>query len=154
VSAIPEPRFDELFREVILDHYRNPRNHGSLQEGAQTFEGMNPVCGDEVAIDVRFADHERIDEIAFRGQGCSISQASASMLTEAVRGQPLDHAREVSRRFRAMMTAGAPPDPMLGDLEALEGVAKYPVRVKCALLAWNVLEQALDQTSSNGGPNG
>jgi nitrogen fixation NifU-like protein len=154
VSGVPEPQFDELFREVILDHYRRPRNHGALGPEARTFEGMNPICGDEVAIDIAFAGHQAIEDIAFRGQGCSISQASASMLTEVVKGRPLAEACEVARRFRAMMMQGAAPDPMLGDLEALEGVAKYPIRVKCALLAWNVLEQALAEAPPNGEGNG
>jgi len=142
--ATPEPQFDDIYREVILDHYRRPRNRGELDGRALRVDGVNPVCGDEVRLELA-VDGERIDDMAFSGQGCSISQASASMLTERVKGRTIDEASRVMAQFRAMMLDGAPPASDLGDLESLEGVAKLPVRVKCALLAWNVLQDALNQ---------
>jgi nitrogen fixation NifU-like protein len=135
-------QFDDLFREVILDHYKRPRHQGELPGATLRLEGMNPVCGDEVEIDVDL-EGQTIRDIAFRGRGCSISQASTSMLTECIAGRPVADALRAADQFRAMMMDGAPPTPELGDLEALQGVAKYPVRVKCALLGWNVLQQGL-----------
>ncbi|MCK9517776.1 MAG: SUF system NifU family Fe-S cluster assembly protein [Dehalococcoidia bacterium] len=140
---IPEPQFDDLYREIILDHYRRPRNRGELSAPTQQAEGMNPVCGDEIELDLRVTG-ETIEEIAFRGQGCSISQSSASLLTERVKGRDIAEAERVSAKFKAMMN-GDEPDIELGDLEALQGVAKFPVRVKCALLGWKVLEEGLSQ---------
>ncbi len=146
----PEPQFDELYRDIIVDHYRRPRNHGHLAAPTQQAEGVNPVCGDEVRMDVSIHD-SLIDDIAFEGQGCAISQSSASMLTERVQGHSVDETRDVIGKFRAMMVDGAAPDSALGDLVALEGVARLPVRVKCALLAWNVLQEALQQAASAAG---
>jgi nitrogen fixation NifU-like protein len=148
----PTPQLDELYREVIIDHFRRPRHHGDLAGEARRFEGMNPVCGDEVEIAVRLEDG-RIDGIAFRGQGCAISQASASMMAVRLAGAPLEDAHGVIGRFRAMMVEGAEPGPDFGDLEALQGVAKYPVRVKCALLCWNVLQQGLAQIDAQTDDN-
>ena len=143
----PEPQFDDLYREVILDHYRRPRNRGALDIATQRVDGMNPVCGDEIHLDIRIAG-DTISDIAFAGLGCSISLASASMLTESVKGRTIEQAHDVMARFRAMMIDGAPPSSDLGDLESLEGVAKLPVRVKCALLSWNVLQEGLTQAST------
>ncbi len=142
--TIPEPQFDDLFREVILDHYRRPRNRGALDTPSVTVEGMNPVCGDEVRLELAL-DDQTVRDIAFAGQGCSISQASTSMLTEAVKGRTFAEADSLGEQFRAMMMDEAEPTRELGDLEALQGVAKFPVRVKCALLGWNVLRQGLEQ---------
>lgn len=142
-----EQPFHDLYRELILDHYRRPRNHGSLPAPTVQAEGVNPVCGDEIHLDLRLEDGT-IGEIGFWGQGCSISQASASMLTDRLKGRTLEEAEEVAGKVRAMLVDGAPPDRSLGDLEALEGVAKLPVRVKCALLAWNVLLEALRQAKA------
>ncbi|MFQ5381549.1 MAG: Fe-S cluster assembly sulfur transfer protein SufU [Dehalococcoidia bacterium] len=139
----PEPQFDELYREVILDHYRRPRNRGRLAEATGSAEGANPVCGDEITLQVRVNENQ-IDDLAFEGLGCSISQASASLMTDRVKGASLNEAREVRSAFRRMLLDGEEPDPLIGDLEALEGVQKFPVRIKCALLAWNVLEQAIN----------
>ncbi|MBI2765622.1 MAG: SUF system NifU family Fe-S cluster assembly protein [Chloroflexi bacterium] len=141
---MPEPPFDDLYREVILDHAKKPRNRGRLADRTQHAEGMNPVCGDEIALDLRVAG-DRIADIAFEGQGCSISQSSASMLTERLKGTTIDEAARVAASFKAMLIAGATPAPELGDLEALHGVAKFAVRVKCALLCWNVLQEGLEQ---------
>lgn len=144
--------FDDLYKELILDHYRRPRNHGELPAAAIHVEGVNPVCGDEIHLDLDFHDGV-VKEISFWGQGCSISQSSASMLTESIKGQDVEGARDTTRKVRAMLMDGAEPTDDLGDLAALEGVAKLPVRVKCALLGWNVLEQGLQQaaTASSGG---
>ena len=145
--TMQEPQFDDLYREIILDHYRRPRNHGALERATQRVEGMNPVCGDEIKLDL-LVGGDIIEDIAFRGQGCSISQSSASMLTERLKGRTIAEAQHVIAKFRAMMMEGAKPDSELGDLEALEGVAKLPVRVKCALLSWNVLQEGLNEAST------
>jgi nitrogen fixation NifU-like protein len=144
---VSEPPFDDLYRELILDHYRRPRNHGPLAAPTVQAEGVNPVCGDEIHLDLAIDDGV-IADLGFWGQGCSISQSSASMLTERLKGRPLAEAEEVAGKVRSMLVEGASPDPSLGDLEALEGVAKLPVRVKCALLAWNVLLEALRQAKA------
>jgi len=136
---------DELYREIILDHYRSPRNRGSLEEPSISGEGDNPLCGDEVKLDLTIqGDH--IAAVRFLGRGCSISQASASMLTQAIMGLSLDEAESLFETFKGMMYGSDQVDvESLGDLEALQGVRKFPVRVKCATLAWNVLQEALEQ---------
>jgi nitrogen fixation NifU-like protein len=140
-ASAPEPELDDLYRELILDHYRRPHNRGKL-EGATHAEGYNPLCGDEIELDLA-VDGETIEDIAFMGRGCSISQASASMMTDAVKGRRIEDAERIAAEFRSMMTDGADPVPELGDLEAFQGVARFPVRVKCATLAWRVLQDAL-----------
>ena len=136
---------DELYREIILDHYRNPRNRGSLDEPSASGEGDNPLCGDEVKLEVAIQSG-RVAGVRFLGRGCSISQASASMLTQAVQGLSLEEVEALFESFKAMMYGSDQVDPeSLGDLEALQGVRKFPVRVKCATLAWNVLQEALEQ---------
>jgi nitrogen fixation NifU-like protein len=153
MTAAIENQLDDLFREVILDHYRKPRNRGALSEATHRLEGMNPVCGDEIYLDVRLANG-RIADLAFRGQGCSISQASASMLTQQIKGRTIEEAREVATAVRQMLVDGREPEADIGDLEALAGVAKFPARVKCALLCWNVIRQAIDNDrSAEGGPS-
>jgi nitrogen fixation NifU-like protein len=144
---VSEALFDDLYRELILDHYRRPRNHGPLAAPTQQAEGVNPVCGDEIHLDLDVGNGV-IRDLGFWGQGCSISQSSASMLTERLKGRPLEEAEAVAGKVRLMLVEGAGADPSLGDLEALEGVAKLPVRVKCALLAWNVLLEALRQAKA------
>jgi nitrogen fixation NifU-like protein len=136
---------DELYREIILEHYHHPRFKGALPDADLTAEGMNPLCGDEVTLYLK-TDDERIVEARFEGRGCSISQASASMLTEAIRGLTWQQAKALQERVKAMLT-GAPHEPFDedDDLSALEGVKKYPVRVKCALLAWTTLEEILSK---------
>jgi nitrogen fixation NifU-like protein len=145
-----EPLFDDLYREMLLEHYRRPRNRGRLAAPTHQAAGMNPVCGDEVSIELRL-EGDAVKDVAFEGQGCSISQASASMLSERVSGTDASEAREVQAAFEARLLNGAPPSSLLGDLEAFEGVAKFPVRVKCALLPWKVLAQGLEQPLANGG---
>jgi nitrogen fixation NifU-like protein len=145
VPPIPEPQLDDLYRELILDHYRNPRNRRALDDPKIVGEGYNPLCGDEIVVHVR-VEGDVVSDIGFTGRGCSISQASGSMMTETLKGKSLEDVRSLIAAFTRMMTD---PDYMppaeLGDLEALQGVAKYPVRVKCATLAWHALEEGLNQ---------
>ena len=142
----PEPMLDDLYRELILDHYRHPRNRGHLERKTTGAEGYNPVCGDEIAVDVEL-DGGRITNVGFVGRGCSISQASGSMMTDAVKGMTKDEAIKLAETFKRLMTNPEDRVPAeLGDLEAFQGVAKFPVRVKCATLAWHVLEEGLEKT--------
>jgi nitrogen fixation protein NifU and related proteins len=134
---------DDLYREILLDHYRQPRNHGNLVGLTCSADGANPLCGDQVRVEVTVTDG-RITAIAFSGHGCSISQASASMMTEYVKGRSVTEARAGIEAFQRMMvTAESPGIDGFDDIEALIGVAKFPARVKCASLAWKTLEQAL-----------
>jgi nitrogen fixation NifU-like protein len=136
---------DDLYKEVILDHYQNPRNHGRLESPDVATRGHNPLCGDEIELSLNISG-DVVDDIAFAGRGCSISQASASMMTESVKGQTLEHAGELAGAFKQVMTADGSPET-LGDaeeLQALQGVKRYPVRVKCALLPWTALMEAVD----------
>lgn len=142
-----EPQFDDFYREIILDHYRKPRNRGELPDATYRLEGVNPVCGDEIHLDLAISG-ATIDDVSFWGQGCSISQSSASMLTDRLKGRTVEEAERVLGKMRAMLVDGALPDDELGDLQALEGVAKLPVRVKCALLSWNVLQEGLKQATT------
>lgn len=140
----PEPQFDDLYRQVILDHYKRPRNRRPLAKADVRVEGMNPLCGDEIQLELDFTDGRLVD-VGFSGRGCSISQSSASMMTEAIKGRSIAEIDRLIEAFKRMVTEGEPPDQDLGDLEALEGVAKFPVRVKCATLAWNTLQQGLKE---------
>ena len=151
---------EDLYREIILDHYRNPRNRGELPvPPAHRVEGFNPLCGDEIVVYLDVEDG-RVVDVKITGQGCSISQSSASMMSQAVKGKSVDDARQLVRAFKAMMSIheheldgedgdgdGDPVDAdvKLGDLEALQGVVKFPVRIKCATLSWNTLAQGLDE---------
>lgn len=146
---------EDLYREVILDHYRNPRNRGRLDSPDAAAEGVNPLCGDEINLELKF-DDGRVAEVAVDGQGCSISQASASMMSEAIKGKTREEILDLLSRFRGMMSLedGVEPgiDPerpgaALGDMEALQGVRQYPVRIKCAALGWTVLQDALSPTT-------
>lgn len=158
-----DAQLDDLYRELIVDHYRRPRNRRVLPGATGRAEGMNPVCGDEIVVElVLDPGEERLVGLAFSGQGCSISQASASMLTERLSGCTRGEAARVTLAVRAMLMDEAAPaaDLDIGDLEALQGVAKLPVRVKCALLAWNVFQQALElneaalEIEAGGGQDG
>ena len=157
---------EDLYREIILDHYRSPRNRGELEVPPATMaEGFNPLCGDEIRVFLQ-VDGAMISNVRIGGQGCSISQSSASMMSTAVLGKSIDEARDVLRQFKEMMsihehgldgsedaeadTGEQPGASGLGDLEALRGVVKFPVRIKCATLGWNTLDQAL--TNSGDGP--
>ncbi|MBV8716374.1 MAG: SUF system NifU family Fe-S cluster assembly protein [Chloroflexi bacterium] len=135
---------EDLSREIILDHYQNPRNHGRLPDPTVANRGHNPLCGDEVELSLHITD-DHLDEIAFSGRGCSISQASASMMTEKVRGQTLSEIREAVQRFtQSMANRSAAPAELEDELDALQGVKRYPARVKCALLPWTTLRESLD----------
>jgi nitrogen fixation NifU-like protein len=157
---------EDLYREIILDHYRSPRNRGELPvPPAHKVEGFNPLCGDEVVLYLEVDPGPGIvRDVKIAGQGCSISQASTSMMSAAVKGKPLSEVQQLIRAFKALMSihesklegdgesdgsdlAAELSGIKLGDLEALQGVVKFPVRIKCATLAWNTLQQALDETS-------
>ena len=156
------PGLEDLYREIILDHYRNPRNRGELPvPPAHRAEGFNPLCGDEVQVYLDVEDGT-VSDVRVSGQGCSISQSSASMMSQAVKGKSVDDARQLVRAFKAMMSIheheldgdddeaadALDQDVKLGDLEALRGVVKFPVRIKCATLAWNTLQQGLDEAAT------
>ena len=159
------PGLEDLYREIILDHYRNPRNRGELEvPPAHRVEGFNPLCGDEIVVYLEVGDDGTVSDIRISGQGCSISQSSASMMSQAVKGKTVAEIGDLSRAFKAMMSihesslegsddGGAEVDAdlaeiKLGDLEALRGVVKFPVRIKCATLAWNTLAQGLDEATA------
>jgi nitrogen fixation NifU-like protein len=147
---------EELYRQVILDHYRNPRNSGSIEQPDATAEGHNPLCGDEVTIEVDL-DGTTVANAAVRGRGCSISQASASMMAEAIVGKSIEDVRQLMHQVKAMLDIedgdpGLDPDrpgAVLGDLEALAGVKQFPVRIKCADLAWTTLDEALSSDENS-----
>ncbi len=136
---------DDIYKEVILDHYKNPRNKRPMPEAELTCSRNNPLCGDEVTVYVHEEDG-RVAAVSFEGQGCSISQSSASMMTEAIQGKPVEEAQALARDFRGMMAGEVEPDEdEFGDLISLKGVVKYPIRIKCAILPWDVLQEALGE---------
>ena len=157
------PGLEDLYREIILDHYRTPRNRGELPvPPARHAEGHNPLCGDEITVFLDVDSKDGVDvvsDVKVSGQGCSISQSSASMMSQAIKGKSRDEVNQLIRAFKALMSihesklegesdgsdlAADLEGVRLGDLEALQGVVKFPVRIKCATLAWNTLIQALD----------
>ena len=163
------PGLEDLYREIILDHYRSPRNRGELESPpAVRADGFNPLCGDEIVVFIDVDDDGVIADVAIGGQGCSISQSSASMMSAAIKGKTVTQARQLIAAFKGLMSIHEadiggdgseaeqgigialegiddPDDISLGDLEALRGVVKFPVRIKCATLGWNTLAQALDE---------
>lgn len=168
------PGLEDLYREIILDHYRSPRNKGELEAPPATrVEGFNPLCGDEIVVYVDVED-DTVKDIRIGGQGCSISQSSASMMSAAVKGKTLEEVKGLTKAFKAMMSiheqsldgegegleetgesgidpneiADVPEEVKLGDLEALRGVVKFPVRIKCATLSWNTLAQGIDEATA------
>jgi nitrogen fixation protein NifU and related proteins len=146
------PALQSLYQQVILEHYRRPRNRGELEDADAEVHMNNPTCGDEIRLQLRVRDG-LIDAVRFGGQGCSISQASASMMTQQLQGKSLHEAAAVMARFTEMMHGSeeAARDKALGDLRALAGVAKFPVRVRCALLAWDALQEAAKQAGRGEG---
>ena len=149
------PGLEDLYREIILDHYRTPRNRGELPTPpARHAEGHNPLCGDEITVFID-VDGDTVSDVKVSGQGCSISQSSASMMSAAIKGKSIAEVRALVRRFKGMMSIEtddadeADEQVELGDLEALQGVVKFPVRIKCATLAWNTLLDALDAPTSD-----
>ncbi len=153
---------EDLYREIILDHYRNPRNRGELPAPpAHRVEGFNPLCGDEIVVYLDVDDAGTVSDIRIGGTGCSISQSSASMMSAAVTGRSVAEVKDLTRAFKSMMSIhegeldggepasvddANPGELRLGDLEALRGVVKFPVRIKCATLSWNTLQQAIDES--------
>ncbi len=166
------PGLEDLYREIILDHYRNPRNRGELEvPPAHRAEGFNPLCGDEIVVYLQLDPDGTVADVRIGGTGCSISQSSASMMSAAVKGKTAAEIRTLARAFKAMMSihessleaegeSGEEPvadddaaelaQVRLGDLEALRGVVKFPVRIKCATLAWNTLAEGLAEAEAAG----
>ena len=150
---------EDLYKEIILDHYRSPRNRGKLTSPpAIRVEGFNPLCGDEVTVFLN-VDDGVITDIKLSGHGCSISQSSSSLMSAAVKGKSLDEARATIEKFKQLMTLhettldeNGEPEKIdlrsLGEIAALQGVVKFPVRIKCAILAWNTLSQGLDEVTT------
>jgi nitrogen fixation protein NifU and related proteins len=133
----------DLYQEVIFDHYRKPRNYHALADANHVAQGHNPLCGDQVTIYLRVED-DVIEDLSFEGTGCAISTASASLMTDALKGKKLDEVEHLFEEFHYMVTRDdAEPDPALGKLEVLAGVREFPARVKCATLAWHTLQAAL-----------
>ena len=139
-----------LYQELILDHYRRPRNKGTLERADAAVEMKNPLCGDEITLQVAF-EGDGVGDLRFSGRGCSISQASASMMTQLVKGKSAREIDEIRKQFRDLMlgSASVADDSQLGSLRALSGVARFPARIKCALLAWNALESALAERGTS-----
>ena len=138
---------EELYQEVILDHSRRPRNFGELADAAVRVHGDNPACGDEIHLGVKFDGNGGLQEIKFTGHGCAISQASASLMTMKLKGKSRDEVEEMLRAFHDLVTSGNNDAPKkLGDLLVMRGVRKFPQRVKCAMLPWRAIEQALRQS--------
>ena len=150
--ADPKAELSALYQEMILDHYRKPRNKGTMENADRTVAMRNPLCGDEVDLQVALSP-DTITDVKFTGRGCSISQASASMMTQLVKGKSREEAEELRRKFRQMIMGdqSLAADPSLGSLRSLVGVSRFPARVKCALLAWNALEEALGPEESSRG---
>ncbi len=136
---------DALYQEIILEHYKNPRNFGKLDESRAKAHYENPSCGDQIDLQILINDDNVVEDIRFQGRGCAISQASASLMTEAVKGKRLDEVEKIIESFTSLMTGEGEITVELGDLEALEGVKKFPVRVKCAMLSWTALKSLLER---------
>jgi nitrogen fixation protein NifU and related proteins len=139
---------NDLYRDVILDHNRRPRNFGPLEAADTSAEGVNPLCGDRLTVKVKF-DADKIQDIRFEGQGCAISTASASLMTEAVKGKTRNEALELFDRVHRLLTLDEADAEGLGKLAALSGVREYPARVKCASLCWHTLASALESPDAH-----
>lgn len=142
----------ELYQGVILDHNRNPRNFHELADATARAAGNNPLCGDELTVWLRVDDSDRIAEASFVGEGCAISKASASLMTQAVKGRSRAEALDLFEQFHRLVTGAMPPDAAragLGKLAVFSGVSEFPIRVKCASLAWHTMKAALEETNSN-----
>ena len=146
----------DLYQEIILDHYKNPRNYGEIEDAHVHAEDNNPSCGDELQIDLILGeDEDSIEEIKFSGQGCAISMASASLMSDRIEGKSLEEVEDLRETFKAMITSDDEPEDLqdeLGDLVSLKGVIKFPIRVKCANLSWNTLKKGLDALEEEGVP--
>ena len=142
------PEIEELYQEVILDHSRRPRNFGELQDATVRVHGDNPACGDEIHLAVKFDADGGLEDIKFSGRGCAISQASASLMTTKLKGKSREEVTEMLRAFHDLVTTDRSEAPKtLGDLRVMQGVRKFPQRVKCAMLAWRAVQQAFEQGS-------
>ncbi|MRH44707.1 SUF system NifU family Fe-S cluster assembly protein [Aquibacillus halophilus] len=139
---------DTLYRQVIMDHYKNPRNKGALADESLTIDMNNPTCGDRIQIHLQ-VNNGIVEDAKFEGEGCSISLSSASMMTQAIKGKPVEEALKMSKIFSNMMLGEETDqeDIDLGDIEALQGVSKFPARIKCATLAWKAMEKGVDENS-------
>ncbi len=147
------PELEDLYQQVLLDHSKRPRNFGEIAEGAVKVHGDNPSCGDEIDLSVRFGPEREVAEIKFTGQGCAICMASASMMTTKLKGGSRTEATELLNAFHQLVTVGGgEPVRGLGDLQLMEGVRKFPQRVKCAMLAWRAFEQALAAPAAEAVP--
>jgi nitrogen fixation protein NifU and related proteins len=145
ISAMSSNNLDNLYRQVIMDHYKKPRNRGILEDGSHTINMNNPTCGDRIELTFKVEDGKVIDA-KFEGDGCSISMSSASMMTQAIKGKNVEEALKLSKIFSDMMQGKEYDDDIdLGDIEALQGVAKFPARIKCATLAWKAMEKGLTE---------
>ncbi len=146
----------DLYQEIILDHYKNPRNYGEMEDPDVYAEDNNPSCGDELEISLRLDETaNRIEEVRFSGEGCAISMASGSLMSDRIEGKDLDEVRELRDKFKRMITSDEEDpehDHELGDLVSLKGVIKFPIRVKCANLSWNTLQKGLDALEQQGVP--
>lgn len=145
-------QLDDLYRRVIMDHYKNPRNRGTIDEGSVTVNLNNPTCGDRISLQLQLEDG-KVSDARFTGEGCSISMSSASMMTEAVKGRTLDEAYAMAEKFSALMKGEPVEFDELEDIEALSGVNKFPARIKCATLAWNALRKGVE-SQGQGKPEG
>ena len=144
---------EDLYQEVVMDHNRRPRNFKKLENAQQTAEGFNPLCGDQISLYLNVDDDGVIEDIGFEGAGCAISKATASMMTEAIKGKNVDKAEEIFEAFRHMLTRKPEEEydyELLGDLEILQGVSQFPTRIKCATLSWHTLNSALDGKQPSG----
>lgn len=139
----------ELYQGVIIEHDRSPRNFRTLAAPSHRAEGHNPLCGDEVSLELQVNDAGQIVDVAFQGRGCAVSKASASLLTTAVQGKTVAEARELFEGFHGLLTGHPVPGAKLGKLEVFAGLAAYPMRVKCATLPWHAMKQALDEPISS-----
>lgn len=138
---------DTLYRQVIMDHYKNPRNRGIIEDDSLTINMNNPTCGDRIQLTMK-VENDLVVDTKFEGEGCSISMSSASMMTQAIKGKPIDEALQMAHMFSDMMQGKdieVDEDLDLGDIEALQGVCKFPARIKCATLAWKAMEKALHE---------
>lgn len=136
---------DTLYRQVIMDHYKKPRNKGMLEDGSMTIDMNNPTCGDRIRLTMKIEDG-KVSDVKFDGDGCSISMSSASMMTQAIKGKDVDTALAMSETFSLMIQGKEYDDEIdLGDIEALQGVSKFPARIKCATLAWKAMEKGLKE---------
>lgn len=138
-------QLDDLYRRVIMDHYQKPRNRGSIEDGTLSVEMNNPTCGDRIILHMVLKDG-KIEEARFDGEGCSISIASASMMTQAIKGKEIEKALELTQRFSQLMQGKDVEFEELEDIEALQGVSKFPARIKCATLPWKAMEKGVNKT--------